>query len=108
MDEIIALTHPSLCLFTAGNNESIAETDKRPILKLTQFEIYDKFGHLCDLDVGAIESNHLIYACGYLKPVWNDNTGADGGIATKEIGPINEWFVSDFENGEKAVVCKRD
>ena len=80
--------------------------DQRPILKLTQFGIYDQFGHLCELDGGAIEGNHSVYAYGYIKPVWNDNKSVDGGINTKEIGPINEWFISDFDEGEKAVVCR--
>ena len=105
VEEIVALTHSSLCIFT-GDEEFPAEMDQRPIIKLTQFGIYDQFGHLCELDGGAIEGNHNIYAYGYVKPVWNDDTGVDGGINTKEIGPINEWFVSDSYRGEKAVMCK--
>jgi DNA (cytosine-5)-methyltransferase 1 len=27
-----------------------------------------------------------------------------GGIPTKDIGPINEWWVSGFDGGEKALV----
>lgn len=105
IEEIIALTDPSLSLFT-GEEEYMSELDQRPILKLTQFGIYDEPGHLCHLDGGAIEANHFLYAYGYVKPVWNDNPGTEGGIATKEIGPINEWFVSGFDGGEKAIMCK--
>jgi DNA (cytosine-5)-methyltransferase 1 len=83
----------------------MSELDQRPILKLTQFGIYDEPGHLCHLDGGAIEANHLLFAYGYVKPVWNDNPGIQGGIATKEIAPINEWFISGFHGGEKAM-CK--
>ena len=53
----------------------MSELDQRPILKLTQFGIYDEPGHLCHLDGAAIEANHLLFACGYVKPVWNDNPG---------------------------------
>ncbi len=105
IEEIIALTDPSLSLFT-GEEECMSELDQRPILKLTQFGIYDEPGHLCHLDGGAIEANHLLYAYGYVKPVWSDNPGIEGGIATKEIGPINEWFISGFDGGEKAIMCK--
>lgn len=104
LEEIIALTDPSLSLFT-GDEENMSEHDQRPILKLTQFGIYDEPGHLCHLDGGAIEANHLLYAYGYVKAVWNDNPGVEGGIATKEIGPINEWFISGFDGGEKAIMC---
>ena len=46
------------------------EADERPLLKLTQFSIYDQQGHLCALDAGAIEQNQLLHACGFLKPVY--------------------------------------
>jgi DNA (cytosine-5)-methyltransferase 1 len=105
IEEIIALTDPSLSLFTV-EEECMSELDQRPILKLTQFGIYDEPGHLCHLDGGAIEANHLLFAYGYVKPVWNDNPGIQGGIATKEIAPINEWFISGFHGGEKAIMCQ--
>ena len=105
VEEIVALTDPSLCLFT-GKEENMTEMDERPFLKLTHFSIYDEFGHLCQLDGGAIEKNHMIYANGYVKPIWNDSTGIDGSIATKEIGPINEWFISGFNSEEKSAMCK--
>ena len=89
IEEIIALTDPSLSLFT-GEEECMSELDQRPILKLTQFGIHDEPGHLCHFDGGAIEANHLLFAYGYVKPVWNDNPGIQGGIATKEIAPIKE------------------
>lgn len=105
MEEVIALTDPSLSLFT-GDEELTSELDQRPILKLTQFGIYDKPGHLCAIDGGAIEANHLLYAYGYVKPVWAENSGPEDGIPTKEIGPINEWFISGFDGGEKAIMCE--
>ena len=105
MEEVIALTDPSLSLFS-GDEEITSEWDHRPILRLTQFGIYDESGHLCALDGGAIEANRLLFAYGYVKPVWSDTPGPEDGIAVKEIGPINEWFFSGFDGGEKAIVCK--
>ena len=57
------------------------------------------------MDGGAIEANHFIYASGYVKAIWSDGPDTEGGIATKEIGPINEWFISGFDGGEKAMLC---
>ena len=68
--------------------------------------MYLNIGHLCALDGGAIEANSLLFAYGYVKPVWSDSPGPEDGIATKEIGPINEWFFSGFDGGQKAIVCK--
>ena len=103
IEEVIALTDPSLCMFT-GQEENLSEFDERPILKLTQFGIYDQKGHLCPLDGGAIEQNQLLYAFGYIKPIYSDNPDAEGGIATTEIGPINEWYIGGFDGGEKALI----
>ncbi len=61
IEEIIAQTDPSLSLFS-GEEEVMSELDQRPILKLTQFGIYVEPGHLCHLDGGAIEANHLLFA----------------------------------------------
>ena len=102
---MVALTDPSLSLFN-GDEEGTNEWDQRPILRLTQFGIYDEPGHLCALDGGAIEANRLLFAYGYVKPVWSESPGSEDGIACKEIGPINEWFFSGFDGGEKAIVCK--
>lgn len=85
VEECIALTDQSLSLFT-GDEENVSEMDQRPILKLTQFQIYDQQGHLCALDGGAIEQNQLLFACGYVKPVYSDNPAAEDGIAATEIG----------------------
>ena len=103
VEECIALTDPSLSLFT-GEEENVSEMDQRPILKLTQFGIYDQQGHLCALDGGAIEQNQLLFAYGYVKAVYSENPGAEDGIAATEIGPINEWYISGFDGGERAVV----
>jgi len=85
VEECIALTDQSLSLFT-GEEENVSEMDQRPILKLTQFGIYDQQGHFCALDGGAIEQNQLLFACGYVKAVYSENPAAEDGIAAMEIG----------------------
>lgn len=67
---------------------------------------YVSVGHLCALDGGALEANSLLYAYGYVKPVWSDSPGPEDGIPTKGIGPINEWLFSGLDGGPKAIVCK--
>jgi len=112
VEELIALTDPSLTaqvVPTEGDDDGPvgSEWDHRPILRLTQFCIYDEpGGHFCSVDGGAIEANHFLYASGYVKAIWNDSVDIEGGIATKEIGPINEWFISGFDGGQKAMLCK--
>ena len=102
-EEVVAMTDPSLSVFT-GQEEHLNEGDERPLLKLTQFSIYDRHGHLCSLDGGAIEANQLLYACGFLKPVYSESGEAEGGVAVTEIGPINEWYIGGFDGGEKAII----
>lgn len=109
VEELIALTDPSLTAQvnpTEDDGPVGSEWDHRPILRLTQFAIYDEpGGHFCAVDGGAIEANHFLYASGYVKAIWCDSPEAEGGIPTKEIGPINEWFISGFDGGEKAMLC---
>ena len=85
VEECIALTDQSLSLFT-GEEDNVSEMDQRPILKLTQFGVYDQQGHLCALDGGAIEQNQLLFAYGFVKAVYSDNPAAEDGIAATEIG----------------------
>ena len=105
LEEVSALTDPSLSLFN-GDEKGTLELDERPILRLTQFGIYDEACHFCALDVSAIEANRILHAYGYVKPVWSDSPGLEDAIAVKEIGPVKEWFFSGFDGGKKAVVCK--
>ena len=61
------------------------------------FSVYDKHGHLCDFDSGLIEKNKEVFFSCYVKPIYEDNPSADGGIATKKLGPINSWWVAGFD-----------
>lgn len=63
------------------------------------FSVYDKEGHLCPFDGGLIERDVLLYISGYIKPIYEDDPTAEGGIAVKDVGPINEWWISGFDGG---------
>ncbi|XP_014253428.1 DNA (cytosine-5)-methyltransferase 1-like [Cimex lectularius] len=103
VEEFVALTDPKLSLFT-GDEEVVDDYDSRPQNKITHFSIYDKAGHLCPFDNGLVERNVLLYFSGYLKPVYEEDGRIEGGIPTKDLGPINEWWISGFDGGEKALV----
>ncbi|KAG8247308.1 DNA (cytosine-5)-methyltransferase 1, partial [Homalodisca vitripennis] len=103
VEEYIALTDPKLSLFT-GDEGDINEHDERPQNKVTQFSIYDKAGHLCPFDGGLIERNVLLYFSGYIKAIYEENPEAEGGIPVKDMGPINEWWVSGYDGGERALI----
>lgn len=36
--------------------------------------------------------------------MYDENPMPEGGISTKDMGPINEWYVSGFDGGEKAIL----
>ncbi|KAL2747796.1 DNA (cytosine-5)-methyltransferase PliMCI isoform X1 [Vespula maculifrons] len=103
VEEFIALTDPRLSLFT-GEEAMIHESDERPQNKLTYFSVYDKNGHLCPFDTGLIEKNVVLYFSGYMKAIYEENACPEGGVPTKDMGPINEWWVSGFDGGELALI----
>nr|XP_034189663.1 DNA (cytosine-5)-methyltransferase PliMCI-like [Osmia lignaria] len=103
IEEMIALTDPKLSLFT-GEETMVYEGDERPQNKITHFCVYDKNGHLCSFDTGLIEKNVVLYFSGYMKPIYEENPSPEGGMPTKDIGPINEWWVSGFDGGELALI----
>ncbi|XP_044757853.1 DNA (cytosine-5)-methyltransferase PliMCI-like [Coccinella septempunctata] len=101
VEEYIALTNDKLSLFTG---EESHEQDCRPTHKVTHFNIYCKNGHLCPFYSGLIETDVLLYFSGHIKPVYDDNSNPDGGIPAFDMGPINEWWTTGFDGGEKALV----
>ncbi|KAF6017679.1 DNMT1 [Bugula neritina] len=92
--EYITLTNPDLNIY---EEDSSAMTDERVQHKITGFSVYGKCRHLCSFDDGLIEKNKELYFCGHVKPIYADDGSNDGGIATEEMGPINEWFVHGFD-----------
>ncbi|XP_054016177.1 DNA (cytosine-5)-methyltransferase 1-like isoform X1 [Hylaeus anthracinus] len=103
VDEDIALTDPRLCLFN-GDESFVHDSDYLPQNKLTHFSVYDKNGHLCPFDTGLIEKNVLLYFSGYLKPIYDEDPSPEGGVPAKDMGPLNEWYVSGFDGGELALI----
>lgn len=68
------------------------------------YSVYDKNGHLCPFDTGLIEKNVVLYFSGYMKPIYEENACPEGGVPAKDMGPINEWWLSGFDGGELALV----
>ncbi|XP_052224566.1 DNA (cytosine-5)-methyltransferase 1-like isoform X2 [Dreissena polymorpha] len=103
VEEYVALTDPKLSLFT-GEEDNIDSYDERPQHKLTQFSVYDKNTHLCPFDTGLIEKNIELYFSGYVKPIYDENPDSEGGIPTKNMGPINAWWTAGFDGGENPLI----
>ncbi|XP_033220801.1 DNA (cytosine-5)-methyltransferase PliMCI-like [Belonocnema kinseyi] len=103
LEEYITLTNPGLCLFT-GNESDVIESDQWPQQKITHFSVYDEKGHLCPFDTGLIEKNVKLFFSGYVKAIYEENSSPEGGFPTKDMGPINEWWVSGFDGGETALI----
>jgi len=74
-----------------------------PLLNYS-FSIYDKSHHLVGFDRGLIEQNKELYFSGYVKPIYDENPSPEGGIATKTLGPINEWWTAGFDGGQNALI----
>lgn len=103
VEEFIALTDPRLSLFT-GEEDFDNMTEDRPQHKITNFSIYDKNTHLCAFDTGLIERNKYLFFSGVLKPIFEENPSPEGGVPCRNMGPINEWFISGFDGGENALI----
>lgn len=103
VEEYITLTNPELCLFN-GDENNLDEYDQWPQQKITKFSVYDEKGHLCPFDTGLIEENVKLFFSGYVKAIYDDDPSIVNGFPTKDLGPINEWFVSGFEGGDVALI----
>ena len=66
--------------------------------------MYDKNTHLCPFDTGLIEKNIELYFSGFVKPIYDENPDEEGGIPTKNMGPINAWWTAGFDGGENALI----
>ncbi|KAG8239320.1 DNA (cytosine-5)-methyltransferase 1 [Ladona fulva] len=104
VEEEVALVDPRLSLFTGDEVDEIDSSDERPQNKITGFSVFDQEGHLCPFDSGLIEKNVLLYFSGYLKAIYEENKDIEGGIPVKDLGPINEWWVSGFDGGESVLI----
>uniref|UniRef100_A0A8C3PXV1 DNA (cytosine-5)-methyltransferase n=1 Tax=Chrysolophus pictus TaxID=9089 RepID=A0A8C3PXV1_CHRPC len=103
LEEPEMLTDERLSIFDA-NEDGFESYEDLPQHKVTSFSVYDKRGHLCPFDTGLIERNIELYFSGAVKPIYDDNPCLDGGVRAKKLGPINAWWITGFDGGEKALI----
>uniref|UniRef100_A0AAY4B461 DNA (cytosine-5)-methyltransferase n=1 Tax=Denticeps clupeoides TaxID=299321 RepID=A0AAY4B461_9TELE len=103
LDEPEMLTDERLSLFDS-NEDGFESYEELPQHKITNFSVYDKRGHLCPFDSGLIEKNIELYFSCSVKPIYDDNPCMDGGVPAKKLGPINAWWITGFDGGEKALI----
>uniref|UniRef100_A0A8C5CVZ0 DNA (cytosine-5)-methyltransferase n=1 Tax=Gadus morhua TaxID=8049 RepID=A0A8C5CVZ0_GADMO len=99
----LMLTDERLSLFDS-NEDGFESYEDLPQHKITNFSVYDKKGHLCPFDAGLIEKNVELYFSCVVKPIYDDNPCLDGGVPAKKLGPINAWWITGFDGGEKALI----
>ncbi|UYV62934.1 DNMT1 [Cordylochernes scorpioides] len=100
VEEFIMLTNPKLSVYE-DMDADLVDVTERPQHKLTNFSVYDSHTHLCPFDSGLIEKNIEIFFSGVVKPIFEDDPR---GIDTANMGPINEWWISGFDGGERAIL----
>nr|XP_023408217.1 DNA (cytosine-5)-methyltransferase 1 isoform X3 [Loxodonta africana] len=103
VDEPQMLTNEKLSIFDA-NESGFESYEALPQHKLTYFSVYCKHGHLCPIDTGLIEKNVELLFSGSAKPIYDDDPSLEGGVNGKNLGPINEWWITGFDGGEKALI----
>ncbi|XP_061556979.1 DNA (cytosine-5)-methyltransferase 1 [Phycodurus eques] len=103
LDEPEMLTDERLSLFDS-NEDGFESYEDLPQHRITNFSVYDKHGHLCPFDAGLIERNVELYFSCVVKPIYDDNPCLDGGVPAKKLGPINAWWITGFDGGEKALI----
>ncbi|XP_054983670.1 DNA (cytosine-5)-methyltransferase 1 isoform X3 [Sorex araneus] len=102
LEEPQMLTNEILNIF--GSESGFGSYEELPQHKLTCFSIYCKRGHLCPIDTGLIEKNVELLFSGSAKPIYDDDPSPEGGVYGKNLGPINEWWITGFDGGEKALL----
>ena len=78
--------------------------ESKPQFKITGFTIYDKEGHVTRFDTDLIEKNRKIYMSGYLKAIYDEDTGIEGGVPVKDVGDIVSWWTSGFDGGDAVIL----
>lgn len=66
--------------------------------------MYDKQRHLCPFDSGLVERNVELFFSGVVKPIYDENPDSADGIQTKQLGPINSWWIAGFDGGSHALI----
>ncbi|XP_051011932.1 LOW QUALITY PROTEIN: DNA (cytosine-5)-methyltransferase 1 [Acomys russatus] len=103
VDEPQMLTSERLSIFES-NESGFESYEDFPMHRLTCFSVYCNRGHLCPVDTGLIEKNVELYFSGVAKAIYDENPSVEGGVNGKNLGPINEWWITGFDGGEKALI----
>ncbi|XP_012889489.1 PREDICTED: DNA (cytosine-5)-methyltransferase 1 isoform X1 [Dipodomys ordii] len=104
LEEPQMLTNEKLSIFDDTNESGFESYEALPQHKLTGFSVYCKRGHLCPIDTGLIEKNVELFFSGSAKAIYEDNPSLEGGVNGKHLGPINEWWITGFDGGEKVLM----
>ncbi|KOX74441.1 DNA (cytosine-5)-methyltransferase 1 [Melipona quadrifasciata] len=102
VNENIALIDPKLHLFR-DEIFFTHESGQYPKTKLTCFSVYDKKHHLCAFNTGLIEEKVQLYFSGYIKSIYEEDASPEGGVPAKDMGPINRWYTSRFDEKKKLI-----
>ncbi|KAK1128077.1 hypothetical protein K0M31_003562 [Melipona bicolor] len=102
VNENIALIDPKLHLFR-DEIFFTHESGQYPKTKLTCFSVYDKEHHLCAFNTGLIEEKVQLYFSGYIKSIYEEDASPKGGVPAKDMGPINRWHISRFDEKKKLI-----
>ena len=100
VEEFIALTDDRLSL-PAKEDSGI---DELPQFRLTNFSVYDRHHHLTRFDTGLIENNKDLFFSGVVKPLHDVSPGVESGVPAKCLGPIFEWWIGGYDDGDEAVM----
>ncbi|XP_052586847.1 DNA (cytosine-5)-methyltransferase 1-like [Peromyscus californicus insignis] len=97
-------------LSIVDSNSSGEPIDSSPLRKMTSFSVYCSRGHLCPIDTGLIEKDIKLYFSGCAKAIDDDDPSVEGtwnsphGVNCTNLGPINEWWITGFDEDEKAII----
>nr|ALB00263.1 DNA (cytosine-5)-methyltransferase [Tigriopus japonicus] len=103
VEEVIAITNEALTLELCLDEEDMME-DPRQYYRLTDFQFYDREGHLVPLDRGVIENDKEVMFSGYLKVITDDSPLIENGVAVFDGGPLEQWWAYGFEKGSQLTI----
>ncbi|CAO2635941.1 DNA (cytosine-5)-methyltransferase 1 [Lemmus lemmus] len=103
VDELQMLVSEKLSIYES-NSSGFESYESSPQHRVTCFSVYCNRGHLCPVDTGLIEKNIELYFSGCAKAIYDENPSVEGGVNCKNLGPINEWWITGFDGGEKALI----
>jgi hypothetical protein len=48
--------------------------------------------------------NEEVFFSGFFKCITDDNPGCEGGVAVENVGPLTEWWISGYGEGDNLVL----